>query len=214
MSVTYPVQAGDNPSVPKIGPQRRAARREQFLGAARDIARERGYRGITVDDVCAGAGLSKGAFYVHFESKQDLLGAILEAEMAEVEALLGRLADAEDSYPDRIREFLRAMVERGKDPAGASFQAELWSQIAADGALRARMAEAVTYRRQRVAAFAWMAGHEEQMAPIPANAFGAILVALVDGLLLHSSLDADGFRWENIARAVDVLLDGLTRGAP
>lgn len=201
--------------MPKIGPQRRAARRQQFLDAARDIARERGYRGITVDEVCAGAGLSKGAFYVHFESKAALLAAILEAEICEVEALLADLADAESSYPDRIREFLRAMVQRGSDPAEAPLRAELWSQIAADPALRERMATAVTHRRQRVAAFAWMAGHEQQMTPIPANAFGAILVALVDGLLLHSSLDPDGFRWENIRRSVDVILDSLAlKAAP
>ncbi|MGQ0842728.1 MAG: TetR/AcrR family transcriptional regulator [Sporichthyaceae bacterium] len=200
--------------MPRIGPQRRAARREQFLIAAREIARERGYRGITVDEVCTGAGLSKGAFYVHFDSKQALLAAILEAEMAEVELLLTGLAEAETTYPERIREFLRAMVVRGSDPAEASLRAELWSQIAADPELRARMAEAVAYRRQRVAAFAWMAGHEGQMTPIPANAFGSILVALVDGLLLHSSLDPDGFRWENIRRAVDVVLDGLALEPP
>lgn len=196
--------------MPKIGPQLRAARREQFLGAARTIARERGYRRITVDEVCLGAGLSKGAFYVHFDSKQALLTAMLEAEMAEVEALLIGLTDADLSYPDRIREFVRAMVERGSDPAEASLRAELWSQIAADPTLRERMAEAVTYRRQRVAAFAWVGEHENQMTPIPANAFGAIVVALIDGLLLHSSLDADAFRWENVHRAVDVILDGLT----
>lgn len=195
--------------MPRIGEQRRAARRDQFLDAAREIARERGFRGITVDEVCAGAGLSKGAFYVHFDSKQALLTAILEAEVAEVEALLVRLADAESSYPDRIREFLRTMVERGSDPSEAPLRAELWSQIALDPSLRERMAEAVTYRRQRLAAFAWMGEHENQMTAIPANAFGAIVVALVDGLLLHSSLDADAFRWENIRRAVDVILDSL-----
>lgn len=197
-------------SVPKIGEQRRAARREQFLEAAREIARGRGFRGITVDEVCAAAGLSKGAFYVHFNSKQALLTAILETEIAEVEALLADLADGERSYPDRIREFVRVMVERGSDPAESSLRVELWSQIAVDAQLRRRMAEAVTFRRQRIAAFAWAGEFEGQMRPIPANAFGAIVVALVDGLMLHSSLDSDAFRWENARRAVDVILDSLS----
>ncbi len=196
--------------MPKIGEQRRAARREQFLGAARDIARDRGFRGITVDEVCAGAGLSKGAFYVHFNSKQALLTAILETEIAEVENLLAELADGETSYPERIREFVRVMVERGSDPAESSLRVELWSQIAVDAELRRRMAEAVTFRRQRIAAFAWVGEFENQMTPIPANAFGAIVVALVDGLLLHSSLDPDAFRWENVRRAVDVIVDSLS----
>jgi hypothetical protein len=46
---------------------------------------------------------------------------------------------------------------------------------------------------------------------VPANAFGAVLVALVDGLLLHHAVDPTGFRWENIAKVIDILLDHLGR---
>lgn len=59
--------------MPKIGPDVRAARRGQFVSAARAPAAETGFRTPTIDDVCARAGLSKGAFHVHFSSKQELL---------------------------------------------------------------------------------------------------------------------------------------------
>ena len=36
------------------------------------VIRTKGYSGTTVDDICSAAGLTKGAFFHHFESKEDL----------------------------------------------------------------------------------------------------------------------------------------------
>jgi AcrR family transcriptional regulator len=195
--------------VPKIGPERRAARRGQFVAAARELAAERGYRGVTVDDVCARAGLSKGAFYGYFETKQDLLVAILELEIAEVDELLDELEASSAPQLEKVRTFVRTMVQRGQDPAEVQLRAALWSQVAGDPALRARLAEAVRTRRVRLAGFSSAGPESGQMVELPANAFGAILVALVDGLLLHHSVDPAGFRWENIRKVVDILMDRL-----
>ena len=196
--------------MPKIGPERKAARRRQFVLAARELAAERGYRGVTVDDVCTRAGLSKGAFYGYFEAKQDLLQAILDEEVAEVDELLTALEGIGDLQLEKVRTFLRTMVLRGQDPAEVQLRAELWSQVASDPAARDRMAEVVRSRRVRLASFASKGAESREMVEVPANAFGAILVALVDGLLLHYSVDPAGFRWENIRKVIDILLDRLS----
>ena len=44
----------------------------RLLDAAIDAIRARGYDATTVDDVCAAAALTKGAFFHHFRSKDDL----------------------------------------------------------------------------------------------------------------------------------------------
>lgn len=195
--------------MPKIGPEKRAARRLQFVEAARELAGERGFRGITVDDVCARAGLSKGAFYGYFEAKQDLLAAILDQEIAEVDELLELLEATPDLQLEKIRTFVRSMVLRGTDPAEAQVRTELWSQAAMDPTLQVKIAETVRARRVRLADFATRGAASGQMVEIPANAFGAILVALIDGLLLHHSVDPTGFRWENISKVVDIIFDKL-----
>ncbi|HEY2833050.1 MAG TPA: TetR/AcrR family transcriptional regulator [Sporichthyaceae bacterium] len=196
--------------MPKIGPERRAARREQFVSAAREAAAQRGYRALTVDDVCAAAGLSKGAFYAYFAAKQDLLSAMLEAEIAEVDTVLSALERSDTSQLDRVRSYLQSMVVRGQDPAEEQLRAEVWSRVAEDPQLAARLAEEVRSRRVRLAAFAEAGARDGEMVRVPANAFGAILVALVDGLLLHHSVDPAGFRWENVRKVVDILLDRLS----
>jgi TetR/AcrR family transcriptional repressor of nem operon len=46
--------------------------KDKILEAALSLIRTRGYEATTVDDLCAAAGVTKGAFFHHFESKEDL----------------------------------------------------------------------------------------------------------------------------------------------
>ena len=46
--------------------------REKLLDASLQAVRERGYNATTVDDLCAMAGVTKGAFFHHFKSKEEL----------------------------------------------------------------------------------------------------------------------------------------------
>jgi TetR/AcrR family transcriptional regulator, transcriptional repressor for nem operon len=46
--------------------------RTRLLDAAIDVIRAQGYSATTVDDICRAAGLTKGAFFHHFRSKEDL----------------------------------------------------------------------------------------------------------------------------------------------
>ncbi len=49
-----------------------AETRSKLLGAAMNVIRLKGYAATTVDDICKAAGLTKGSFFHHFRSKEDL----------------------------------------------------------------------------------------------------------------------------------------------
>jgi TetR/AcrR family transcriptional repressor of nem operon len=51
---------------------RKADARSKLLDAALMIIRAKGYSGTTVDDLCGAAQVTKGAFFHHFRSKDDL----------------------------------------------------------------------------------------------------------------------------------------------
>ena len=61
-------------------PQQRAiATREKLIKAATELIRQRGYAATSVDDLCEASGVTKGAFFHHFKSKDDLAEAALAA---------------------------------------------------------------------------------------------------------------------------------------
>lgn len=53
-------------------------RRDDLMNAAQRLFVRRGVVQTTIDDITAGAGLSKGAFYLHFSSKEEVLVALGE----------------------------------------------------------------------------------------------------------------------------------------
>ncbi|MGQ2911111.1 TetR/AcrR family transcriptional regulator [Aeromicrobium sp.] len=71
--------------------RRRAATRERLLDAARTLLVREGLQGVSVERLCEEAGYTRGAFYSNFESKDDLVVALV---MREKEAILKTLREA------------------------------------------------------------------------------------------------------------------------
>ncbi|MDF2691755.1 MAG: regulatory protein TetR [Labilithrix sp.] len=70
--------------------------RSALLRAAEDVFAERGVIGAKVEEITRRAGLSKGAFYLHFESKETILRQIVEAWLVRC----GTFFAAPGEYPD------------------------------------------------------------------------------------------------------------------
>jgi len=60
--------------------------KEALIAAARAEFARRGLRGARIEDITAACGLSKGAFYLHFESKEALFGDLVHAFEAKMSA--------------------------------------------------------------------------------------------------------------------------------
>ncbi|GAA2701042.1 TetR/AcrR family transcriptional regulator [Nonomuraea recticatena] len=88
-----------------------AARREEFLDAAQLLIESQGYARMSVQDVLAEVGTSKGAFYHYFDSKQALLQALVERNADLLQAHLAPIADAhERSALDDLQRFFAALA--------------------------------------------------------------------------------------------------------
>lgn len=75
--------------------------RTKLLDAARDVIRAQGYAATTVDDVCAAAGVSKGSFFHHFATKEEMAVSAIGAFAAMADQLFttapyARLPDPRD----------------------------------------------------------------------------------------------------------------------
>jgi AcrR family transcriptional regulator len=197
--------------MPRIGQERKDQRRQQIVEAAWRCATRMGFRDMTVDDVCAEAALSKGAFYGYFNQKRDLLLALFEDDAHHLDQLMGDLERRHRGRRERLRQYTQAVLARSSDPARVQVRADMWTAMLTEKEIRAAFAASMQARRARLRSWIEEAIASEELAEIPANAFASILLALSDGLMLHGSLDPQAFRWANISKALDVLLEEISR---
>lgn len=88
--------------------------RDKLLDAALSVIRAKGYSAATVDDVCAEAGVTKGAFFHHFKSKDALAVAAADHWSEVTGALFASAAYHDHADPlDRVLgyvAFRRALI--------------------------------------------------------------------------------------------------------
>jgi AcrR family transcriptional regulator len=89
-------------------------RRRQILDAAEKVFTERGIDKARMDDIVKESGLSKGALYWYFKSKDAIIRAVVDrlfiSEMREVEALVS----ADGSASERLKRFVEFAVREYK----------------------------------------------------------------------------------------------------
>ena len=78
-----------------MSPRQKVSGRERLVDAAERLILAGGLGRVSVDSVIREAGLSKGAFFHHFPSKDDLLVAIIQRLVGETEARIAQGSPAE-----------------------------------------------------------------------------------------------------------------------
>lgn len=94
-----------------LNPEAHALRRDEFIDVALRLIQTKGYEQLSIGEVLAELGASKGAFYHYFDSKQSLLEAVVEKTTDSMEALVGPiLADASVPALDKLRAFFSTTI--------------------------------------------------------------------------------------------------------
>lgn len=88
-------------------PRDGSATREKIMEVGQQLLLEHGYGGMSVDQVLAGSGITKGAFFYHFKSKNELAQALLDRYIQKDDALLHDLMSrAEKLSHEPLQQYL------------------------------------------------------------------------------------------------------------
>jgi TetR/AcrR family transcriptional regulator, transcriptional repressor of aconitase len=99
--------------MPKISDARRAARREQILNAAWSCFQREGLHATTMDDIIAASGLSAGAVYTYFRSKEALILAAVTVSLSGIRELLDPLLQRDPlPSPEQLLTDIAIAIER------------------------------------------------------------------------------------------------------
>jgi AcrR family transcriptional regulator len=88
--------------------------RRNLLRTAARLWSERGFDDVTVEEICSEAGIGRTTFYLHFESKEQLLASLAGATSTGVAADL-EAAHASDSLDEQLDVLIRGIARRMQD---------------------------------------------------------------------------------------------------
>jgi AcrR family transcriptional regulator len=193
---------------------RKAATRARLLDAAARVYAARGFAGATLDDVAEEAGLTKGAVYGHFGSKDNLLVALMEeyvaAEIAEQVSLSDR---DETTWKRPLVGSDRFMQELDESPIAFRLLVEFWLAAGRDEAMRERFAGGLEALRQMFAGFATDSSADAgiEVTPEAARHFANVSLGLSIGLGMMRVVDRDQISPALLGTALSALIRGFER---
>ena len=202
--------------MPKLKPETQHARRERILDAAELCFARSGFHRSTMQDICKEAGISPGALYVYFASKEDLIAGIVERDRAK---LADKLADLV-SKPD----FMAALTSLGEHYAIEEphhkrvLSLEIGGEATRNAAVGEIFRSVDTFCRQSFEQIFERAIQDGKIAPSQDPATLATVVSLIgDGLFWRCAVDP-GFDARKVLPVlvgmVGALLNPVTTAEP
>ena len=156
--------------------------RTKLVAAARTVFEERGFDGARMGDVAEAAGVSHGTVYTWFDTKEDLLRAVIDSVTAELYASL--------SVPDATSPIERIAIANERYLAAYRSTARLLEVVeqaaVVDESFRAVLANLRTTHVERVAKTIrrWQRDGAAQ-TDLDAQVSAAALCAMVEGFARH-----------------------------
>jgi len=183
----------------------------RILDAAGECFAREGYDATGVAEICSTAGVSKGAFYHHFPSKQAVFLSLLDRWLGMLDEQLLAITQQPGTAAQamqRIAGMSRGVFQsaRGQLPMFLEF----WTQSAHDPTVwRAAIAPYQRYR-EFFSLLIETGMAEGSFRPADPKTAGPVLVALAVGVLLQGLMDPDGADWSAVMQqGVDLLSRGM-----
>lgn len=187
--------------------EQRKATRGKLVDAALQLFSTSGYEHATVDDISQAAGYSKGAYYFHFSTKDDIL---LELLRMWTEDRNTQLAGASESAVTRegLRDVLAGFFSYAASPRWPGVLLEFWAQALRNQEVSKRLTEAyAVWRRNLAEAFA--AARASGVITASAEDAAAVALAAHDGYAVQVAIGAPGAKAMTPADLAESLLQPL-----
>jgi AcrR family transcriptional regulator len=201
--------------MPKISQAKRDARQQQILDAALACFSENGFHQTGMADIVRRSGLSHGAVYLYFQSKDDLIEA-LAVDRHRQEALLNEAARHVDDPIEGLHALVRGYAHWLKDPSSDQMRrvgVNGWAEALRNERVHANVIDGIDAARAVIVLLVERAQALRLISrDLSADAIARSLVALFQGFSLQivwrQPVDIDA-----VITVADRLLGSLTPSA-
>ncbi len=191
--------------------QRSEETRSKIIEAATTLFSKHGYDATGVAEICTTAGVSKGAFYHHFPTKQAVFMTLLETWLADIDTGFELIRQQSPNVSETIIQMAQM--------AGGVFQAadvrlsiflEFWMQAHRDPEIW--QAAIAPYRRYQdfFAGLVSQGIADGSLRSVDPEAAARLLVSQAVGMLMQALFDPAGANWAvEVEQSMRLLMDGL-----
>lgn len=193
--------------------QRSEETRTNILDASIRLFATQGFERTTVSEICTQAGVSKGAFFHHFPTKQDVFLQVLDNWLAVLDVQLKDLIASSSSVSDGLVQMAaisRDVFNQSNGQLGMFL--EFWDQSRHDPEVW--KVTVAPYRKytQLFASYLRKGIAEGSIEQVDPDVAARTIVAMAVGFLLQNLMDPQATDWENtVVNSMTLLLNGLKR---
>jgi AcrR family transcriptional regulator len=186
--------------------EQRKLTRAKLIEAALQLFSTSGYEHATVDDISQAAGYSKGAYYFHFSTKEDILLELLRMWTEGRTRVLE--ANSEPGSADGLKDELRAFFSYEEQPQWPAVLLEFWSQAVRQQEISKRLTAAYASWSKLLAAGFEHAG-TSGLSIESADDLAAVTLAAHDGFAVQVAIGSPGGRAMTAAELAESIVAPL-----
>jgi AcrR family transcriptional regulator len=180
--------------MPKVDDAHLEARREQIIHAARTCFARKGFHRTTLQDICQEADLSAGAVYRYFASKEEIILASCVRHREHVQSLFDASQGTSESVSvvRQMVDLFAGDLQRPGAEEAARAAVNTWGEAAVNPEVRSEQRAALDNAIAFLTGFTRSAQIAGELNPdIAPEAFGRLMTALYDGIVLQQAIDPD-----------------------
>jgi len=196
---------------PKVTDEYRQNVRDKILATASSLFARSGYHATSMDDIVCECGLSKGAIYGHFKSKEDLFLALSDKQLESIINNMRAAFSPNDSAKEKLMKAAEIHFSQIRNPDDVwCVTLEYWIESSKVPSFEKRIQKRYDLAHKFLSEIIDEGKKKGEFRKgIDSDAISSLLLATVRGLAVHMRMGAE-FDWEKIKGALLVVLfDGM-----
>lgn len=172
--------------------EQRKATRAKLVDAALRLFSSSGYEHATVDDISQAAGYSKGAYYFHFSTKDDVLLELLRIWTEGRTAAIAAELDERSTDGEAVERVLEAFFSYQDAPQWPGVLLEFWAQAVRNPEVSKRLSHGYAGWRKSITAAFERAAAAGTLRVESADDAAALVLAAHDGYAVQVAIGSPG----------------------
>jgi AcrR family transcriptional regulator len=191
--------------MPKVSEEHRTAMRERIQAAALACVADKGFSNVSMADIIAAAGLSAGAVYVYYRSKEELVVDVGRRVFGERMTALEQLG-GHDPVPPPAEAVTALMSGLASTDFFPGVAVQVWGEAVRNDELGAIARDIIAQIRAHIEHYltAWLAasrGRAADAAASEARRLAPAVMGLIQGFAVQAALGGPGIEAQYVESA-------------